>query len=96
MILRVSITKKGNSMTVEEHILVCAIRYALGRKTYIVNMVCQHTMSKLKELSKSCIGIIIKDIEEELKRYHDLGELLGDRCDERDWLELLEKLKEQR
>lgn len=80
-------------MTTDEQILICAVRYALGRRSYIVNVVTQYVTFKRKTLSKECINIIIRDIEEELKRYHDAGQILGDDCDERDWVELLGLLR---
>ena len=80
-------------MSNEEQILICAVRYALGRMSYIVGVVAEYVALKQPELSKECINIIIRDIEEELKRYHDAGQLLGMECDERTWLRLLEMLK---
>ena len=81
-------------MSHEEQILICAVRYALGRMSYIVGVVAEYVALKQPELSKECINIIIRDIEEELKRYHDAGQKLGMECDERTWLRLLERLKE--
>lgn len=63
--------------------------------TYIVGEVCRYVSLKQQELSDNCKYIIIRDIEEELKRYHDMGMLLGMECDEREWLRLLEELKKQ-
>lgn len=80
-------------MSHEEQILICAVRYALGRMSYIVGVVCDYVAVKQPELSKECINIIIRDIEEELKRYHDAGQTLGMECDERTWVRLLERLK---
>ena len=80
-------------MSNEEQILICAVRYALGRMSYIVGVVAEYVAVKQPELSKECINIIIRDIEEELKRYHDVGQTLGMECDERTWLRLLERLK---
>ena len=80
-------------MSHKEQILICAVRYALGRMSYIVGVVAEYVAVKQPELSKKCINIIIRDIEEELKRYHDAGQILGMECDERTWLRLLEKLK---
>ena len=80
-------------MTTDEQILICAVRYALGRRSYMVNVVTQYVTFKRKTLSKECINIIIRDIQEELERYHALGSTLGDACDERDWVELLGLLR---
>lgn len=80
-------------MSHEELILICAVRYALGRMSYIVGVVAEYVAVKKPELSKECINIIIRDIEEELKWHHDAGQTLGMECDERTWLRLLERLK---
>ena len=82
-------------MSHEEQILICAVRYALGRMSYIVGVVCEYVAVKKPGLSKECINIIIRDIEEELERYHDAGQTLGMECDERIWLRLLETLKRE-
>lgn len=82
-------------MSVDEQILICAVRYSLGRMSYIVNVVCQYVTYKRKNLSRECINIIIRDIEEEMERYHRAGERLGMECDERDWCELLDILKKE-
>ena len=43
-----------------------------------------------------CLGIIIRDIEEELQRYHNSGQMLGMECDEKQWTRLLELLKTEK
>ena len=83
-------------ITPDESILICAVRYALGRMSYIVKDVCDYVTFKRKSLSNECINIIIRDIEEELERYHGAGYKLGMECDERQWVKLLEILKETR
>ena len=80
-------------MESEEMILICAVRYALGRMSYIVGDVCRYVALKQPDLSQNCINIIIRDIEEELERYHKCGQTLGMECDERTWVRLLERLK---
>ena len=81
----------------DESILICAVRYALGRMSYIVGEVANYVFYKCKTLSKECIDIIIRDIEEEgsfqKKRYHLVGETLGMECDEKTWKNLLKALK---
>ena len=81
-------------MSHEEQILICAVRYALGRMSYIVGVIAEYVALRKQELSKECINIIIRDIEEELERYHKCGQTLGMECDERTWVRLLERLKE--
>lgn len=83
-------------MNSEEMILICAVRYALGRMSYVVDEVCSYVALKRGELSQNCINIIIRDIKEELQRYHDAGQKLGMECDERSWMKLLEVLERMR
>ena len=80
-------------MNLEEQILICAVRYALGRMSYIVDDICSYVAAKKSELSQNCINIIIRDIEEELEMYHKCSRTLGMECDERTWVRLLEMLK---
>lgn len=83
-------------ITDDEQILICAVRYALGRMSYIVGDVAQYVAYKRKTLSKQCIDIIIRDIEEEIQRYHRSGHTLGMQCDEMMWIRLLNVLKGER
>ena len=95
VLVQLVIFKGGVSMTPEEQIIICAVRYALGRRSYIVSEVCQYVANKKTDLSKNCIKCIIRDIEEEFKLYRELGRTLGDYCDERCWEKLLGLLKKE-
>lgn len=46
-----------------EHILISALRYALGRKSYIVDTTIDYIASQLPKLSDDCIEIMLKDID---------------------------------
>lgn len=60
--------------------LNCAFRYALGRKTYVVDSVC-NTLYKFKDyLSRHDKIRIIKEIEEA-----DKEDNLGHSCDKANW-----------
>lgn len=74
-------------MTDHEQIMVSALRYALGRRTYIVGLTCDYIHAHMLKLSRKCKLIMINDIEEQkLFGY-------GDLCDERNWMALLKELK---
>lgn len=75
-------------MTDYELILVSALRYALGRQTYIVEVVVNYIIGELPKLSQHCKNVMIRDIEEQ-ERFGYGGE-----CDKRDWMRLLDKLRE--
>ena len=81
-------------MTPEEQMLISAVRYALGRMSYIVGDTCRFVASIKDKLSQNCINIIIRDIEEELEMYHRAGMTLGMDFDERTWLNLRDLLKD--
>lgn len=70
-----------------EHMLISALRYALGRRTYIVGMTAEYIENELPKLSDQCRAIMIEDIERQ--------EQFGDECDREDWMRLLDKLREQ-
>lgn len=69
--------------------LIGSVRYALGRRTYIVNWTCEFIEKNIHLLSKRDILVMIRDIEKQ-KEYG-----YGDDCDEKDWKKLLNKLTEK-
>lgn len=68
-------------------ILVSAERYALGRKTYIVQWTCEFIKNNIHLLSNKDKQVMIRDIENPIS--------YGDDCDEKEWKKLLEILKEK-
>ena len=72
-------------MTDYEHMLISALRYAIGRRTYIVEITVHYILSELPKLSDSCKQVMIHDIENAYS--------LGDDCDRQDWMRLLKELK---
>lgn len=82
-------------MKPEEQMLISAVRYALGRQSYIVGVTRDFVYSNRRKLSRNCINIIIRDIEEELELCQRLGKTCGMECDEVTWMNLLEVLKEE-
>ena len=76
-------------ITKDEHIYISALRYALGRRTYVVDMTVEYILEKLPRLSKQCMIVMIADIKgQEVFGY-------GDDCDERDWMKLLAALEKE-
>lgn len=73
-----------------ETIILCAVRYALGRRTYIVSLVCEYVASQIHTLSADCLSLIIRDIEDQEPWGY------GDECDKRDWMNLLRKINVER
>lgn len=67
-------------------ILVSAERYALGRRTYIVQWICEFIRNNLNLLTEKDKQVMIRDLENPIS--------YGDECDKIEWLNLLEILKE--
>ena len=53
-------------MTDYEHIVISAVRYALGRMTYIVELTVDYILEEIEydKLSDSCLNVIRNDIKE--------------------------------
>lgn len=67
--------------------LVSAARYALGRRTYIVQWVCEVINKNVHLLSEKDRQVMIRDIEQAYS--------YGDDCDKQSWMNLLEFLKKK-
>lgn len=75
-------------MTDYEHIVISAVRYALGRMTYIVEFTVNYVIRAINnnQVSERCLKIIENDIRS-CKDY-------GMYCDKQQWLKLLNKIEE--
>lgn len=85
-------------MTVEidknfETILLCAVRYAIGRKTYIPSLVIDYITPLLPHLSEDVLKLIANEITE-----HDTyeGGLGDEKIDKPYWIAFLRKITEER
>ena len=67
--------------------LIGAERYALGRRTYIVQWTCEFIGNNLHLLTEGNRAVMVRDIENAWD--------YGDECDEKCWKALLEKLKKE-
>lgn len=78
-------------MTDYEQMIISAVRYALGRMTYIVSLTVNYVLKDIEEnkLSDRCLSVIREDIEYERTRNN-----LGMRCDKDNWKKLLNKINE--
>lgn len=79
-------------MTDEELIYLCAFRYALGRRSYIVYFVCGKLRELCREgrLSQFAREAIIREIDD----YKQMFGSLGSNCDANDWEGLQEYLRD--
>lgn len=71
-----------------EQIIISAVRYALGRMTYIVSVTVNYILEEIEnnKLSDRCLNVIAEDIRS--------AKDLGMDCDEKEWLKLLDRIEE--
>ena len=68
-------------------VLICAVRYCLGRRTYMPDLVTRWIMGHCKgALNRNTISVMLRDIDEQRKMGERIGKnTLGDECDVRVW-----------
>ena len=71
-----------------EHMIVSAVRYALGRMTYIVETTVNYVLEQINcdNLSDRCLSQIRDDIKN--------AENYGMECDKKNWMKLLNRIEE--
>ena len=90
--------KQNRTITIDDDfglILNCAVRYALGRRTYMPSSVIRYITPLLTNLNDRTIDVFIQDIE----RYKtDVDKGIGSwgmNIDKEDWLRFLSKCKDE-
>ena len=73
-------------------IVICAIRYAIGRMTYMPSVVCEFTLRYLPMLDSKTIYVMIRDITETMERCEGAGKL----ADSELWLNLKAKAEKEK
>lgn len=76
------------------HLLLSAIRYAMGRATYIVGDTCEMVTRYQASLTVQQLRQIRKEVSTELERATDAGRFLGHECDHTRWEALVRDLDE--
>lgn len=69
-------------------VLICAVRYCLGRRTYMPGLVTGWIMAAAPELPRETALIMLRDIEDQRRmgeRVKLNGNSLGDPCDVQVW-----------
>jgi hypothetical protein len=77
---------------VDEALLIYAVRYTLGRRTYAVGDVCMEIASHAKTLEPGIRGVLRDEISEALGIAEGSGRTVGDKCDHRRWEQALKAL----
>ena len=73
-----------------QQMMVSALRYALGRQSYIVGLTIEYIEWKIPLIDKKYLAIMSRDIGEEIK----LSDRLSKYIDKR-WIQLKEKIDER-
>lgn len=74
-----------------ELMLNCAMRYAMGRRTYIVGTFCNYVKSIMPELSL----VTLERMEQDYGDFAKFGNSWGDDCDREEWTQFKMKLDEE-
>lgn len=73
-------------------IVICAIRYSLGRRTYMPSLVCGYAKQYIKEIPTKDLYVISRDIREHGSESYG-AEAYGDECDLITWMNFLEAVE---
>ena len=73
-----------------ETILLCAVRYAIGRRTYIPSLVIDYITPLLPYLSEDVLKLIADEI---IGRYTYEGALGDEKIDKPYWIDFLQKIR---
>jgi hypothetical protein len=71
-----------------EDIMIMALRYALGRRTYVTSEICTFISQNLGHIDERIKHVMIKDIKEYLEKKNK-GIISDDLCDETNFNNLL-------
>ncbi len=74
-------------------LLLCTVRYAHGRRSYIVSDVCNMIRGYRHLLTRTQVEQIADETSEELVRAHGHAETLGDGVDDLEWQRLVADLR---
>lgn len=82
--------KKHNPQIDEDYgcIVLCALRYGLGRRTYITGLIADYIKRNLDFIETKWLNLIVREIEQAKQ-----DDMLGDECDKTAWLSLEETVK---
>lgn len=68
-------------------IVLCAIRYAIGRRTYMPSTVVSWVKRHWRAIAPKDRALILRDVTEACDRHSIGGDYLGDACDVATWME---------
>lgn len=100
------VAPKGNMIKISaDHLgwlLLCSMRYAIGRRTYAPSMTCDIIREHWKKLQQKDRDLLQRDLKEQVL-YADkydpergiAGKWLGSACDEKTWRDMLVWMEEK-
>lgn len=68
--------------------VICAVRYCLGRRTYIVSDCAEWLVPLWPSLEANTRAVIQRDVEEAFHRAQSWQGSLGDPCDVEQWMQV--------
>lgn len=74
-------------------LVLCALRYAMGRKSYITSSIAEIIETRWDDFTSNDKVTILRDLERALSFASDSGKSLGMSMDDAMWRGLLERLK---
>jgi len=77
-------------------IVICAMRYAIGRKSYAPGLISQYIKRYWNLLDDNTRRVLKRDLAEELNSARALGVEVGRECDHQLWIKLLAWMGEQK
>lgn len=75
-------------------IVLCAVRYAIGRRTYMPSTVIQFCKLNWADFADKDRALIRRDVGEAIARAEETPDLLGDECDAKAWKEFYKWMSE--
>lgn len=68
-------------------ILICALRYSLGRRTYITSLTSEYIMGHSELIDERVKEVMIRDLIDYFA-FRQIGTYVDDECDYQSWLKL--------
>lgn len=76
-------------------IATCAIRYAMGRKTYMPSLVIDFVKRNWKEFTNKDKTLFLRDVEAELRHFEGMDEKMGMDYDHQGWVNFKEWMENE-
>lgn len=75
--------------------IICMVRYALYKRTYVVSQVIEFVRKNYAHLSENDRKVLRRELEQELSFASEINDTVGDKIDDDEWRRLLSFLKKE-